>query len=278
MDFSLETNNKKLTLGFFTRCNDIRSIRTIVENSNKPNTIYAEGNVRINPGDDNFYIRMPQSPEKIVVRIFDEAEGYNTQKSNTFNYECRILPLKQKLDSFDFTNVSLMNFVHAMQEFAEDAGVLSAGMGQNQSIRMDNSGMYRFHYVDYIESEPSSIAMINSESRRITFARQLMLKSTVPGRFCVGMHEYSHGFKNREMENEEEADWNAMKICLGLGYPRKEIYHVFANIFKSNNTFQNRKRAKKIEDFLFRWENESGQGNTDYYYIGEKRNNEFLTR
>ncbi|MDP1745289.1 MAG: hypothetical protein Q8L90_06925 [Bacteroidota bacterium] len=269
MDFPIDTDNKKLTLLFEVETRQPESIRTIVFDPEKPNTVYANGRVKIN-GKDVFYVRMPQSPKKAMVRIYNERIGVNGNSGKgTFKFNSKILPLKTKLTAFNYLNPDIINFVAFAQEFCENAGVYSAG---NLSVRLSDNAKFRIHYVDYIKNPDGSTvntpARISKISKRIETSKVFFLKETVPARMAMMLHEFSHGYLNYNMENEMEADYNALKIYLGLGYPRKEAWHVFTEIFNNRGTKQNRERWAKIKQFLNEFENQKNI-NYNYYYVGE---------
>ena len=56
------------------------------------------------------------------------------------------------------------------------------------------------------------------------------------------------------MDDEVEADLNALLIYLGLGYPRIEAFEVFAQTFISAPTDQNQVRYDKIKQFIDEFE------------------------
>lgn len=269
MDFQVKTDNKKLTLFFDVETKQPESIRTIVFDPEKPNTVYANGRVNIN-GKDVFYVRMPQSPKVVTIRIFNQKYGNNAKlEVASFRFKVKVLPLKTKLTAFNYLNPDIINFVEFAQEFSENAGVLSAG---NLSVRLSDNGKFRIHYVDYIKnpdgSTTSTPSRISKTSKRIEVSKVFFQKETIPQRMAILLHEFSHGFLNYDMKNEIEADYNALKIYLGLGYPRKEAWHVFTTIFNKRDTIQNRERWAKIKKFLNEFEKQKDI-NYNYYYIGE---------
>jgi len=271
MDFKIDTDNKKLALYFEIETKQPESIRTIVFDPFKPNTVYADGKVIIN-GKDVFYVRMPQSPKTAMVRIFNERLGSKGQTEiSTFRFKCKILPLKTKLTAFNYLNPDIINFVALAQEFSENAGIYSAG---NLSVRLSDNGKFRINYVDYIKNNKgvtiSTPARISKISKRIEVSKMFFINSTVPQRMAILLHEFGHGFLNQNMANEMEADYNALKIYLGLGYPRKEAYHVFTKVFNHANNVKNRERWSKIKRFLYEFESQK-EINYEYYYKGEKR-------
>jgi hypothetical protein len=48
---------------------------------------------------------------------------------------------------------------------------------------------------------------------------------------AILLHEFSHFYLNAEINDETEADKNALMIYLGLGYPRIEACEAFLDTF-----------------------------------------------
>ena len=71
------------------------------------------------------------------------------------------------------------------------------------------------------------------------------------------LHEYSHFFLNENIDNELEADLNALTIYLGLGYPRYEALIAYGETFKHNETPENDKRWQKIKEFINEYESKN---------------------
>jgi len=272
MDFSVDTDNKKLTLSFEVVTKQPERIRCIVFDPTKPNTVYANGAVTIN-GTDTFYVRMPQSPVKAMVRIFNDRNGNTKNIDQTFKYTCKKLPLKSKLTAFNYLNPDIYNFVAFAQEFAENAKILSCG------VRLSDNGKFCIRYVEHIKGDKGQIlstpASLNIQSKRITVSKVNIVNYTVPEIMAVLLHEFSHGFLIADVEDELAADYNALRIFCGLGYSRKEAFKVFCYIFgvtedRTGKIHQgNRKRMEKIIAFLNRFENENTP-NYGYYYPNEK--------
>ena len=73
---------------------------------------------------------------------------------------------------------------------------------------------------------------------------------TIPMRMSILLHEFSHFYLNKDVANETEADLNALKIYLSLGYPYIEAHKSFIHTFKGNQTLQNKMRYEEIKKFV----------------------------
>ena len=84
--------------------------------------------------------------------------------------------------------------------------------------------------------------------------KKLFDEYTIPMRFAILCHEFSHFYVNKDMHDESEADINGLLIYLGLGYPRIEAIEAFTNVFLNYPSEENGKRYKKIENFIDNFE------------------------
>ncbi len=73
---------------------------------------------------------------------------------------------------------------------------------------------------------------------------------TIPMRMIILLHEFSHFFVNKNIEDETEADLNGLIIYLSLGYPKKEADDSFSEAFYGADTPQNRERYQIITQFI----------------------------
>jgi hypothetical protein len=78
---------------------------------------------------------------------------------------------------------------------------------------------------------------------------------TVPNRMAILLHEFSHIFVNENMDDEVEADLNALNIYLSLGYPRIEAFEVFTQTFIDTPTDENKVRFDYIKNFIDDFDN-----------------------
>ncbi|NJL73915.1 MAG: hypothetical protein HC892_01580 [Saprospiraceae bacterium] len=203
-------------------------------------------------GLEEFLIKMPQSPRKVRFEIYNinskskSSEGIRVVSKKT-------LPLKTNLNVIGLQNPDVVSFVKLAQEFSLKAGYLSSG------TYVSDNGKFVIKYLDDIIdnngrhlSTPARINVINGiiEVSRSTFKRY-----TIPGRMGILLHEFSHVYQNRNASDEVEADLNAARIYLGLGYPRIELINVFSNVFYNADTKGNRNRIKQMSDYIMKFDN-----------------------
>lgn len=267
MDIKITTNNKPCTVAFDFESTNANDLAILVVNPDKPNTIYVNSNIIVN-GSGKFFVRLPTSPRNLLIRL-------TSNNPTEIKEHYTIFPLNQKLSAFDYLNPKIISFIKFAQQLSENVGILSAG---NRSIYYSDDALYRVDLVDLIKDKDNNIlttpAAAGTITKKISLAKTVIINLVVTARMAFLLHEFAHVCLNKDIDNEEEADLNALKILLGLGYSRKEILHAFMLIFsnsekKNGKSDGNRKRADLIADFIVKFENVNSP-NYAYYYDGEK--------
>jgi hypothetical protein len=159
------------------------------------------------------------------------------------------LPLEKRLDVVDFSNSTLRSFINFCTRFCFNAGHISSGTYKS------SDGKFTIEYVPTIISSKSgkeleTPARISKESGRIQVSQKKFVPDTVPMRMAILLHEYSHFYVNKDINDESEADLNGLLIYLGLGYPRFEGHEAFLKTFISTPSEQNKIRYDKIKAFI----------------------------
>ena len=108
--------------------------------------------------------------------------------------------------------------------------------------------------VDSKGKELTTPARISRMTGRIQVSKSQFDKYTIPMRFAILCHEFSHFYVNEDMHDESEADLNGLLIYLGLGYPRIEACEAFLEVFEHYPSEENGRRYKKIENFINNFE------------------------
>lgn len=221
----------------------------------KPNIIFTDRWATVR-GHQTFYVRLPMTSENIIISVYDKAKGNlpKSQEKNITLLEVNKTPLEKRLDVVDINNMTVANFVDFAQRFSYNAPYLSA----NKTYQSDN-GQFLIEYFPVITSKNSgkeltTPARISRVTGRIEVAKKYFDKYTVPMRFAILCHEFSHFYVNDDIDNESEADINGLLIYLGLGYPRIEGLQAFYEVFKESDSQQNLQRMKLIEKFVMDFE------------------------
>ncbi len=249
------SNKQPVILELTVETKSPQKIRVRVSDRNKDNTVYTNRFHTIN-GSFKFFIRMPQSPPNATISVFNEAIGNKPPNAdNTFRVvSCKPKPFNNnKMKVWEWKNKDVKSFVEFAQEFSENAGILSAG----RSIYTSNDGKFRIDYVDVITDGDKALntpARINREKGIIDIAKDKFIGYTIPMRFAILCHEFSHFYLNKVKDDEVEADLNALLIYLGMGYPRVEAYQAFTKVFIGSPSDLNKERIDKINQFITNFE------------------------
>lgn len=239
-EFKIPCNGKPTSLLLKVRVNMPMKVRVMAYNPNVPNTYYTN-RVKTVSGQGEFEIRMPQNCENVIVKVV-ALNGANNQ----LNVES---VTKHELEQVSncYSDKKIMSFVKFAQEFSEKASILSKGTYYSDDRK------YRIDYFDVITQEGRAIATparISNINGRMEVAKRSFVNYTVPMRMAILLHEYSHFNLNRVQHDEVEADLNALRIYLGLGYPVIEAHNSFLNVFKNTPTEQNKERYQYIKTFI----------------------------
>lgn len=221
-----------------------QKIRLMVFNPARPNTYYTN-RVKTISGNSEFEVRMPQNCEKVIVKVLpvDGSSG-----------EIDIVSIdKRKLKQYSncYANRKVASFVKFAQEFCEQASIISTG------TYFSDDKKYRIDYFDVIRqgnAEIATPARISNVNGRMEVSKKHFVKYTVPMRMAIILHEFSHFNLNVVQKDEIEADLNALKIYLGLGYPVIEAHNSFLNVFKGTPSQQNKERYQYIKSFIDNFE------------------------
>lgn len=282
----VDTNNEQQTLiirvqsrvPMRIRCRVIHAVKILGKYApGRPNTVYADHIQQIS-GPGSFYIRMPQAPKHAIVELFDaKTRGIIVGGGELFSVVpfSKEKPFKSEIlltkpEGFDYKNRKLQEAVRFFQWFSDYAGVLSAGgsvYGSTPSYHI------RLDYHDSLRDRQTgkdlgmSPARIGAQTKIIEVSQKAFLPMTVQQRMAILMHEYGHGFLNKNMVSETESDLNALKVLIGLGYSRSEVAKVFLKVFDQYNTPANAQRWQIIKDFISNYEVK------DLSYVGDSYSN-----
>ena len=221
----------------------------------KPNIVFTDRWATVR-GHQTFYVRLPMTSENVIISVYDKAKGNlpKIEEKNIRILEVNKTPLEKRLDVVDINNMAVANFVDFAQRFSFNAPYLA----ENKTYQSDN-GQFLIEYLPVIKSsntgkELTTPARISRVTGRIQVAKKYFDKYTVPMRFAILCHEFSHFYVNDDIDNESEADINGLLIYLGLGYPRIEGLQAFFEVFKESDSQQNLQRMKLIEKFVMDFE------------------------
>lgn len=251
MNLSITTRYEELSLAIYVETSTPSKIRIKVVDAEKPLTVFTDRYKTVR-GKEVFYVRMPLSSEKVILRVYNEAVGNKRKgEDNSFRVtEVKKLPLEKRTDVGDIKDLTVQGFIDFAQRFSYNASYL-----EDNETYESGYGNFFIEYLPVIKSSKSgkilkTPARISRMNGRIQVSKDCFKDYTVPMRMAILLHEFSHFYLNDDMDDEVEADLNGLLIYLGLGYPRIEGYQAFLEVFQESPSQQNKQRYDIINKFI----------------------------
>ena len=257
MNLRLKTNYEEMCLVVKVSVTMPTKVRIKIYDEEKPKIVFTNRYKTVS-GEYTFYVRMPITSKFVVLSVYDDKVG-NIPLENEKNIKVLSVdktPLQKRIDVVDINNPTIANFVDFAQRFCFNAPYLEA----NKSYQSDD-GTFLIEYLPTIIDSRGRVlttpARISRMTGRIQVSKKLFDDYTVPMRFAILCHEFSHFYVNEDMKDETEADINGLLIYLGLGYPRIEAFEAFLEVFESHPSAENGVRYRKIENFIKNFEKDN---------------------
>lgn len=251
MQSSVVTRHAPISIKIKVRTQSPIKLQICVYDAKNPKRKFTNRYNTIN-GEETFVVRMPLSSEKAIVDVYSERLGKNArpeQEASLFELvSVEKIPLERRLDVSDMGNALLRSFVRFAQKFSYMAQDLEPDLYGSDDER------YFIRLLPVIKDrngkELRTPARIGAKSGIIEISKKAFDGMTIPMRFAILMHEFSHFYLNDEMKDEMEADLNGLLIYLGLGYPRIEAYQAFLETFTKSPSPLNKQRYDLINKFI----------------------------
>lgn len=235
-------------------------LHVVAANPQKAAAKYADFNAVVD-GKKVFELRFPVSPKQLVVAIFNVENGDMPYGDDpTFD----ITNVKvEKLKTYDvWWNQDTSNFYKFAVEFAQNAGILSAGDKKPHIYRSDDGKFTIDYYNDIYDKKEkkylSTPARIGHNSGVIEVSKAKFMSYTIPMRLVILLHEFAHKYLNpkidRPISYETGADIQGLYVYLGKGWSPIEAHHAFLKVFKTSNNKENHKRYKILRDFIDKYD------------------------
>ena len=213
-------------------------IRIRAIDPNKLGAMYMDREATVD-GNKSFEIRLPQSPEKLLIKVSAER---GSVKVNSI----REAKLPRYLGCISGKKVS--SFLKFAMEFSENSGILATGR------YVSDNKKYVIDYLPEIVNEGGKVlstpARISNSTGRMEISKKSFSKMTIPMRMAILCHEFSHFYLNEVQRDEIEADLNALALYLGMGYPVIEAHKAFLDTFESTPTDVNKERYIYLKTFI----------------------------
>ena len=237
--FLAHTNRKPTNLVVNLSTPRKTKIRITAIDPKKLGAMYMDREATVD-GNKSFEIRLPQSPEKLVIKV--AARQGSSVKVNSI----KEAKLPRYLNCIEGKKVS--SFLKFAMEFSENAGILATGR------YVSDNKKYTIDYFPEIVHESGKVlstpARISNSTGRMEISKKSFSKMTIPMRMAILCHEFSHFYLNEIQRDEIEADLNALALYLGMGYPVIEAHKAFLDTFESTPTDTNKERYTYLKTFI----------------------------
>lgn len=248
-----QSDNRHFCLYINIKCKGTKTFRVGASDYGKKFSLYADRQIVVN-GERTIYFSFPVSPKALTVVVVD----VQNPKGADFEVTLTEGPLKTYNTWLDGET---RDFLDLLIPFCQVCGFKRA---TPQGVAYDHD-QFQIRYYDVIRNPMNNTPMttparIGHKSGKIDISKARYDHFTFPMRVMIGLHEFSHKYKNPkiglEIENEVGADINALYIYLGLGFSKIDAICVFANVFLKAQTPQNIERMRKINEYIQKFENQ----------------------
>jgi hypothetical protein len=249
-----DINNAECSLWVTIKTDRICQFRVIAEDL-KPNSKYADRVIKVDK-NRTIFLSFPVSPKKIKITV--ECLGDKSLVQFTAKIEKRDL-VTYDIDEGNNTR----EFLDLAIPFAQVCGFEAAQPTGRIYQSPDKKFNIKYFPVikDYMSGKfMNTPARIGHKTGIIEVAASKFSTYTIPMRMMILLHEFSHKYKNPEMNvpisSETGADINALYIYLGIGFSKVDAIFVYANVFFKAQTPQNIVRMRKIMNYIQKFENQ----------------------
>ena len=248
-----DSGNRKFCLYITIKCTGKKVLRVWAEDYGKKNSKYADRQIEVN-GERTIYFSFPVSPKQLFLGVVNVSDPQDK------NFEVSLQEGSLKTYNI-WTDEQTNDFLDLLIPFCQVCGFKGA---TPKGVPYEN-GDFQIMYYDVIRDGASgnpisTPARIGHRSGKIDISKARYDNYTIPMRVMIGLHEFSHKYKNPkiglDISNEIGADINGLYIYLGLGFSKIDAICVFANVFLRAQTPENINRMRKINDYIFKFENQ----------------------
>lgn len=184
---------------------------------------------------------MPVSPGLLNISAFDALSG---SQNGIRIEEVKAESLDKKIVAFN--TPADYEFFRFLEGFIKTCGYKSTGIYYSETKKFE----IKLSAVIYNkEGKPlSTPARVFRPGGEMEFSKPKFDKMTIPMRAFIGLHEYCH-FRV-DTRSEHMADNYALRIYLGMGFPKSEAIYAFTKVFTPVNTDHEQKLKNRMEGML----------------------------
>jgi hypothetical protein len=198
-----------------------------------PNTVYFARTARVTRKGEPVEIPMPISPKKLILEIKPEDSSFGSYM-NVFDMV--VLDLPATTSVFPDKTLEFYNF---LKKFAKEAGYIEPGF----YVSKDEN--YLIWAKENLDADGTP-ARVNRRTGVVKMNLSKLREYTVFMRVFIGLHEFFH--YALQTTDETTADMGALKVYLGMNYPKSEANYSMTKIF--DNSPSALKRVEVLDNFI----------------------------
>lgn len=205
-------------------------------------TVYFARTAKVSQRGQTLEIPMPISPKKLILEIQPENSSYGSYLNV---YDMVVLDLPQVTSVFPAKTLEFYNF---LKKFAQEAGYIEPG------FYVSKDEQYLIWAKENLDADGTP-AKVNRRTGVVKMNLSKLRPYTVYMRIFIGLHEFFH--YALQTTDEVAADMGALKVYLGMNYPKSEANYAMTKIF--DNSPSALKRVEILDNFIKRDEMNHGR-------------------
>lgn len=207
-----------------------------------PNTVYFARTARISHRGQTVEIPMPICPKNLILEIKPENSSYGSYLNI---YDMVVLDLPPRTIAFPERTLEFYNF---LKKFCQEAGYIQPDFYVSKD---ENFLIWAKENLD-ADGTP---AKVNRRTGVVKMNLSKLRPYTVYMRIFIGLHEFFH--YALQTTDEVSADMGALRVYLGMGYPKSEANYAMTKIF--DNSPSALKRVEILDNYIKRDEMNHGK-------------------
>jgi hypothetical protein len=227
-NITVHTKGRPCSVGLKLKVSNECTLRVIAFNPKMPRVVFYDREFT-GKGDEKMDIKLPISSPTVDIKVICD-NGAKVEISKV---------KKSLLTQYTPCYSKHIEFIRFAESICKIFPYIPNGVYKSEK------GKYTIEIYENIP-DSGTPARIHNSTGVIELSKSKMSSNTVAMNMAILLHEYSHFYVNHTLEDEIEADVNALKIYLGRGYPFVESHKAFTEVFSHSDVPLNRERYEYI--------------------------------
>jgi|ERR1700741_2340609 len=233
MKYEIDLEERPTLIKFKVDIQKPQTITIVGSDPDHKNSVYFARTANVTKRGQYFEIPMPVSPKKLILEINPENKSFG----NYVNiYDMVVENMPPVTTVFPAKTMEFYNF---LKKFAKEAGYIAPGF----YVSKDEN--YLIWAKENLDADGTP-AKVNRRTGVVKMNLGKLRGYTVYMRIFIGLHEFFH--YALQTTDEVSADMGALKVYLGMGYPRSEANYSMTKIF--DNSPAALKRVEILDNYI----------------------------